>query len=633
VPHDEGVHSYLSLKFPVRNSEGEITGVCGVATDITQRKEMERALQESEARFRAIFETAIDSIFIKDLQGRYVQVNPAMAQLFGRSPEDIVGMTDQEIFDMEAANHIQSIDRRVLSGEIIAEEDNKDVNGVPRTFNIVKVPMRDTNGEIIGLCGIARDTTEQKRVEEQTKVSRAQLLEAQQVAHIGNWTHDLVTGKKEWSSEIFRILGQEKQEPSFKLVLSCIHPEDRDLLLHTREHAIQQEDSFDIDVRIIHPDGSMRFVQDQGKVQRDESGTPLRMVGTIQDVTQRKETELRLQASEEKLRNIIEHSSNLFYSHTIDHTLTYLSPQTREFFDCEPEEALSYWMEFATDNPINEHGYELTQKAIDTGERQEPYELELVGMKGRKIWVQVNEAPVVENGKTIAFVGALTDVTTRKQAEEQQLRQTEKERMLLKELDHRVRNNLSSLDSLIGMTAKAANDIPTFAQSVRTRVQAMAIVHSILSERQWGSVPLRTLLRYVTTGDHPGRIDVDGPVVEIPARKVQAMVMVVNELTTNSMKYGALGCEQGVVQVSWRCDEINTEQSRLRFRWSETGGNPISETPQDGMGLNLIRGLIRADLHGQVTFEFPAQGAKCSMEIQLSAEETEEKLLEIVGGS
>ncbi|MBI4396061.1 MAG: PAS domain S-box protein [Elusimicrobia bacterium] len=128
--------------------------------------------------------------------------------------------------------------------------------------------------------------------------------------------------------------------------------------------------------------------------------------------------EHRLKESEQKLRHIVEHSTNLFYSHTPDHVLTFMSPQTRQFFDCEPEEALVHWTEFLTDNPINQRGYELTQRAIDTGKRQPAYELELVGKKGRRLWVEVNEAPVVKDGKTVAIVGALIDITEHRRAEE-----------------------------------------------------------------------------------------------------------------------------------------------------------------------------------------------------------------------
>jgi len=157
--------------------------------------------------------------------------------------------------------------------------------------------------------------------------------------------------------------------------------------------------------------------------------TNLQLIEEIESLKNRikelEQTELKykqegetVNTDEVKLRNIIEHSSNLFYSHTPDHLITYLSPKTREFLDCEPEEAKMRWTDFLTDNPDNEIGIILTEQAIKTGKAQPSYELELVGKKGRRLWVEVNEAPVVERGRTVAIVGALTDITERKLAEE-----------------------------------------------------------------------------------------------------------------------------------------------------------------------------------------------------------------------
>jgi PAS domain S-box-containing protein/putative nucleotidyltransferase with HDIG domain len=142
-----------------------------------------------------------------------------------------------------------------------------------------------------------------------------------------------------------------------------------------------------------------------------------------------------LKESESRLRDIIEHSSNLLYSHTADHVLTYLSPQTREYLDCEPEEAFVRWTEFVTDHPLNKEGFLHTQRAIDTGVRQPPYELELIGKKGRKIWVEVNESPVVRDGKTVAVVGALTDITARRKAEKALQKSEEKYRTILDSIE------------------------------------------------------------------------------------------------------------------------------------------------------------------------------------------------------
>ena len=136
------------------------------------------------------------------------------------------------------------------------------------------------------------------------------------------------------------------------------------------------------------------------------------------EIEKRKQAEVTRRETEQKLRNVIENSTNLFYMHGTDHVFTYMSPQSRHFFDCEPEEAMGCWTELITDNPVNRAAIEATQRAIETGERQPPYVVECIGRKGRIIWVEVNESPIVEDGRTVAIVGSLTDITERKRAEE-----------------------------------------------------------------------------------------------------------------------------------------------------------------------------------------------------------------------
>lgn len=126
-----------------------------------------------------------------------------------------------------------------------------------------------------------------------------------------------------------------------------------------------------------------------------------------------------LTQSEERLRNIIDHSTNMFYSHTTDHRLTYVSPQVKAIIGIEPEEAMVKWTTFITDNPINEEGFKTTLKAIETGKAQPPYELELKRADGSIIWVEVREAPLIKNGKVTAIVGSLNDITKRKKAQQE----------------------------------------------------------------------------------------------------------------------------------------------------------------------------------------------------------------------
>ena len=164
----------------VRSGEEQILLI---VRNITERKQAKKKLQESEERFRAIFETANDSIFIKDRSMKYTQVNSAMERLFELTASELIGRTDEELFGAEAGAHIRDIDIRVLGGETIEEEHTKSVKGVQKTFHVIKVPMRDTSGEIVVLGGIARDITDRKKAEEDLSL-KTSLLEARSEATI-----------------------------------------------------------------------------------------------------------------------------------------------------------------------------------------------------------------------------------------------------------------------------------------------------------------------------------------------------------------------------------------------------------------------------------------------------------------
>ena len=185
----------LTSKIPLRNSVGDIVGVLGTYMDITERKLVEEARLESEKRFRAVFETAIDSIFIKDVNLRYIQANAAMERLFGLPSSEIIGKTDNDLFGKEAGTHVQEMDLRVLAGEIIEEEDTKPVNGVSYTFHVIKSPMRERDGEITGLCGIARDITDRKHAEEELKRTRdaAEGAARAKSEFLANMSHEIRT--------------------------------------------------------------------------------------------------------------------------------------------------------------------------------------------------------------------------------------------------------------------------------------------------------------------------------------------------------------------------------------------------------------------------------------------------------
>lgn len=138
-----------------------------------------------------------------------------------------------------------------------------------------------------------------------------------------------------------------------------------------------------------------------------DDGKIIGVYGIAKDITKRYEAERKLIEAVERLREIVESSTNLFYTHNIDNEFIYLSPQTRTFFGFEPEEVKLRWTEYITDHPANKKAIEITEKAIKTGKVQPPYEIELLRRSGEPFWAFVNEAPIVKDGKTIAITGSL----------------------------------------------------------------------------------------------------------------------------------------------------------------------------------------------------------------------------------
>jgi len=134
-----------------------------VIRNITEQKRAQEALRRSEERLRAIFEGATDLIFIKDRDLRYTHVNPALARLFNRSPEQMIGLRAGDLFDPQQAAHIREADLRVLAGESIEEERTLLINQIWMTFHEIRVPLTDNEGNILGICGISRNISERRQ--------------------------------------------------------------------------------------------------------------------------------------------------------------------------------------------------------------------------------------------------------------------------------------------------------------------------------------------------------------------------------------------------------------------------------------------------------------------------------------
>jgi PAS domain S-box-containing protein len=163
----------------------------------------------------------------------------------------------------------------------------------------------------------------------------------------------------------------------------------------------------------------MRCISWSIKSVLDEKNAPAALVATGRDVTAVKSDQKAVRRRDEDLMLLIESGSQMYYTHTPDHRSMYVSPRLRALLKCTNGTGKS-WTDFLTDNPVNAAGLERTLRAVSTGKREPPYRLEMETGDGNRIWVEVNEIPVVRNGRTVAIAGSLVDITEKMHVDEGQ---------------------------------------------------------------------------------------------------------------------------------------------------------------------------------------------------------------------
>jgi PAS domain S-box-containing protein len=272
----------------VRDEEDNPLFWQGILLDITERKRTEEAPKESELRLRTIVTNVPVDLFALDRAGLFTLWEGRGLDALGFEPGEVVGRSISEVY-VNRPEIPEDIDR-ALAGEEFSAVRELD----SRTFETWYSPLMARTGEVTGVIGVATDVTERKEAEEALRRSEASLAEAQRMAHLGNWEWDVRTGQVWWSEEVFRIYGFNPGQftpTSEKLMEEVVHPDDGQLLREKIDSALYGGEAYDFEHRVVRPDGEERVVQRRAGVVRDEEGKPLRMVGTVQNITERKRVE------------------------------------------------------------------------------------------------------------------------------------------------------------------------------------------------------------------------------------------------------------------------------------------------------------------------------------------------------
>jgi PAS domain S-box-containing protein len=286
-----------------------------VSIILAHRRKMEEGQRQTERNFRALIEKLPQKIFFKDRKSAYISCNRNYARELKIKSTDITGKTDYDFFPKEIADIYRANDKRILEFGRIEETEKKIIkDGDEVWVHKVKVPVKDERSNIIGILGIFWDITERKRTAEVLRERERRLKEAESIAQMGNWDWNIETNELLWSDEIFRIFGLNSKEfgGTLEAFLEFVHPEDRDRVKGSINDALNKKMSYSIDHRIVLPDRSVRIVHEKATVFFSDVGKPIRMSGTVQDITERKKMENELEKHRDHLDELVkEHTTGI----------------------------------------------------------------------------------------------------------------------------------------------------------------------------------------------------------------------------------------------------------------------------------------------------------------------------------
>ncbi len=286
---------YQIHTLPVKNAQGEIFAGMVIAQNITQQKLPQADRQKSEARYRSLVKATSKAVWTTNTLGLVIEDLPSWRSLTGQSYEEIQGWG--------WLNAIHPDDRKLTQQRWTDAVENKSIyqheyrlriaNGTYRFFLVQGVPVLDENGEIQEWVGTLTDISDRNQSQIALQDSKERLRLALEGANLGMWDYDILTGRLLWSLQCKRLFGlvPDDSEITHEIFLNALHPEDRAWVDRAVTQAINEKSDYDIEYRTLWIDGTVRWIAAKGRAIYNDTGQPIRMLGTTQDITERKEFE------------------------------------------------------------------------------------------------------------------------------------------------------------------------------------------------------------------------------------------------------------------------------------------------------------------------------------------------------
>lgn len=392
-----------------------------VLRDISTRKAAEEALVKSRDSAVALLNDFPGLIWRSGVDGKCDYFNRTWLEFTGRTFEQELGDGWLESVHPEDRESAMGgyLDAFHAQRPFVLEYRLRRHDGEYRHIVDFGSPYFGLDGRFAGFLGSCYDVTERERAKERVRKSESLLAEAESLAHIGSWEWDITNDTVRWSDELYRIMGLKPQEcpVSYGDFLNCVHPEDRDYVHRIVQKALQERTGLDYELRIVRPDSSVRILYSRSGVVLNEKGRPIRMFGTAQDITERKQAGEALRKSEERFRQIAECINEVFWIKDMATGRTeYVSPGYERIWKrslAELEQSPNAWIE-----AVYPDDYERVRRVWES---PAPGHLiyRIVWPDGAIRWIQDRASAVYDDtGHPVRILGVAEDITDLKQAEQ-----------------------------------------------------------------------------------------------------------------------------------------------------------------------------------------------------------------------
>jgi PAS domain S-box-containing protein len=628
----------------VTGEQGKVVRVLGVAEDITERKEAQLALAKSQEKFSSVFRNSPLWMAISTLpDGVYLDVNDAFSEITGYSRQEVLGRTSKEIgiwadpFQRDEAVRMFKRQGSLRDFEIDYLTRSGELRHALWSAEQVFLDGRTC------LISVLRDITRQKLAEEALRQTNATLELAQNIARLGNWSVDLISTRAVWSAQMFKIMGRDPLQgaPGYEELLSLIHPDDRERFDREIDRVSTTGEPLNLELRVVRPEGSVRHINVQGQAQCDGKGRVARLLGIVQDITERKRSEEALRASEEQFRRLFEDAVLGVFQSSVEGEIIRVNPAFARMFGYEsPEELMeaTQGREAAcyADPRRREEVVELARGGSG------PVRLEnLYRRKDGSTFTGLQHLRLVRDGegKPLRLEGFVEDVSRLKESQEarrvleRQLRHAQKMEAVGALAEGIVHDFNNLLAAIMGYSELAAADLApdhpsqeNLQQVLASTQRAQELVKQMLSlgssaQSQQGPTRLAPVVEEVLrllTPELPAGVKLDHRVEQgmvALADTAQLHQMMIN-LCRNSLQ--AMAQEGGTLSIRLERVELTPGEAasdpglspgpHARLEVSDTGQGMPAElqervfepffTARDkgegrGMGLAVVRGIVK----------------------------------------